>query len=181
MEFRRTSRKRSGRGFTLLEMVVALAIGFLVLGAGVSVYLFSIRSFAAMANYSDLNEKSRYASDLVSRDIRSCISVVSATTNQLVLSEPDGSYTAYTYDTDAGILMRSQNRETRVLLSGVNSLRFNVYQRPTNGLAAYEEFPAGTPANAKLIAFQWSCSRRLAGSQDSSESLEAAIVEMRNQ
>jgi prepilin-type N-terminal cleavage/methylation domain-containing protein len=181
MEFRRTSRERSGRGFTLLEMMVALAIGCLVLGAGVSVYLFSVRSFASMANYSDLNEKSRNASDMISRDIRCCVSVTSATTNQLVLKEPDGSSTAYVYDKDAGLLVRANNGAAQVLLSGVNSLSFSLYQRPTNSLAGYEEFPMGTPASAKLIAFQWSCSRRLAGSQDNSERLEAAIVEMRNQ
>jgi hypothetical protein len=162
-------------------MMVALAIGCLVLGAGVSVYLFSMKSFASMANYSDLNEKSRYASDIISRDIRSCVSVVNATANQLVLTAPDHSNTTYTYDAGTGLLMRSQHGETRVLLIGVNSLSFNLYQRPANSLAAYEQFPAGTITNAKLIAFQWSCSRKLAGSQDNSESLEAAIVEMRNQ
>src|SRR4051812_33479858 len=181
MEFRRISPKRSGRGFTLLEVMVALGIGCLVLGAGVSVYLFSMRSFAAMANYSDLNEKSRNASDTISRDIRSCILVASPTTNQLVLTAPDYSNTTYTYDVGTGLLMRSQHGATRVLLSGVNSLSFRLYQRPASSLSPYEEFPAGTPDNAKLIAFQWSCSRRLAGSQDNSESLEAAIVEMRNQ
>lgn len=179
MEFRLTSRNRSRRGFTLIEMMVAAAIGFLVLAGGVSVYLFSMRSFVSMANYSDLNEKSRYASDLISRDIRSCTSVVSATTNQLVLSEPDGS-TAYVYDSNSGTLVRSKNGDARVLLTGVSSLSFRLYQRPDNG-GSYEQFPAATPANAKLIAFQWSCSRTLGGSQNNSESLEAAIVEMRNQ
>jgi prepilin-type N-terminal cleavage/methylation domain-containing protein len=178
MESRRTSHNQRG-GFTLLEMMVAAAVGFLVLAGGVSVYVFSMRSFVSMANYSDLNEKSRYASDLISRDIRCCISVASATTNQLVLNEPDGP-TAYVYDSNSATLVRSKNGEARVLLSGVNSLSFNLYQRPDN-LASYEQFPVGTPANAKLIAFQWSCSRTLGASGNNSETLQAALVEMRNQ
>src|SRR3954469_22801441 len=117
MEFRITSHKRSCRGFTLLELMVAVGIGALVLGAAVSVYVFSMRSFAAMANYSDLNNKSRYASDLISRDIRSCLKVVNATTTQLVLNEPDDTTgnTTYNYDDVGGTLSRTKNGESKVL------------------------------------------------------------------
>jgi prepilin-type N-terminal cleavage/methylation domain-containing protein len=188
MEFKRLNRKR-GRGFTLVEMMVAVAVGCLLLAALATIYVFSMRSFGAMANYSDLNNRSRYASDLISRDIRSALKVMSTTTTtQLVLNEPDDTTgnTTYTYDDVLGVLRRSKNGETKELLTGVSSLSFALYQRPFVGVAAYdttgnEQFPtAATPDAAKLVAFQWSCSRRLVGSLNNSESIEAAIVELRN-
>jgi prepilin-type N-terminal cleavage/methylation domain-containing protein len=180
MEFKLTNHSRDRRGFTLVEMMVGVAIGCLLLAALATLYVFSMRSFAAMANYSDLNQKSRYASDIVTRDIRSAMSVVSASATQLELDEPDGK-TTYIYDDVNGTLSRTKNGETKVLLSGVGSLSFTLYQRPFFG-ATYEQFTtAATPAYAKLVAFQWSCSRRLVGSLNNSESLEAAMVELRNQ
>jgi len=169
---------------TLVEMMVAVAVGCLLLAALATLYVFSMRSFAAMANYSDLNNKSRYASDIISRDIRSALKVVSATSTKLELNEPDDTTgnTTYTYDDVLGVLRRTKNGETKELLSGVvpNSLLFTLYQRPFVG-ATYEQLPtAATPDAAKLVAFQWSCSRRLAGSVNNSEDIEAAIVELRN-
>jgi len=184
MEFKLTNHSRGRRGFTLVEMMVGVAIGCLLLAALATLYVFSMRSFAAMANYSDLNQKSRYASDIVSRDIRSATNVVSATTTQLVLNEPDDTTgnTTYIYDDVLGTLSKIKNGQTNVLLSGVvpDSLSWTLYQRPMVG-ANYEVLTTTTIlANVKLIAFQWSCSRRLVGSLNNSESLEAAMVELRN-
>jgi prepilin-type N-terminal cleavage/methylation domain-containing protein len=184
MEFKHSNHNRPRWGFTLVEMMVAVAVGCLLLAALATLYVFSMRSFAAMANYSDLNNKSRYASDIISRDIRSALNVVSATTSQLVLNEPDDTTgnTTYNYDDVAGTLSRTKNGETKVLLSGVvpNSLIFTLYQRPFVG-AAYDDIKtAATPADAKLVAFQWSCTRRVVGSLNNSEDLEAARVELRN-
>ena len=172
----------------MIEVLVAAAVGCLLLAGGLVIYLFSVTSFASMANYSDMNRKSRFASDMISRDIRSCLSIVSATANQLSLNEPspDGTTvyaTTYTYDPNAGTLNRWQNGETKLLLTGVDSLFFVLYQKPaTNSSAAFEQYPTTTViTNAKLISFQWSCSRAVRPLQTESESLEAGIVEIRNQ
>jgi Tfp pilus assembly protein PilW len=161
-------------------MMVAVAVGSLVLLGAISVYIFSITSFATMANYKDLNQKSRYASDLITRDIRGGTVSSSTTATQLVLDEPDGT-TTYSYDATSGTLIRLKNGESKILLSGIDSLSFALYQRPTPSLT-YEQFATATaPANAKLVAFQWSCSRRLVGSRSESQSVEAALVDIRNQ
>ena len=187
MEFKRSNNNR-GRGFTLVEMMVAVAVGCLLLAALATLYVFSMRSFGAMANYSDLNQRSRYASDIISRDIRSANKVVSASSTQIVLSEPDDTSgnTTYLYDDVLGTLSKIKNGQTNVLLSGVGSFSFALYQRPFVGVSAYdasgnEQFPTAATADAaKLVAFQWSCSRRLVGSLNNSESIEAAMVELRN-
>src|SRR5262245_57296402 len=111
MEFKLTNHSRDRRGFTLVEMMVGVAIGWLLLAALATLYVFSMRSFASMANYSDLNQKSRYASDIISRDIRSALSVVSATpalaaATQIVLNEDDiaANNITYIYDDVLGTL-----------------------------------------------------------------------------
>jgi hypothetical protein len=178
MDFGRSNYKRSCGAFTLTEMMVAVAVGFLVLLGAISVYIFSITSFASMANYKDLSQTSRNATDLITRDIRGG-TVDSATSTGLVLNEPDGQ-TTYSYDATRGTLIRLKNGESKILLSGIdyNSLSFTMYQRPTT----YEQFATTTtPANAKLIGFQWSCSRRLVGSRIESQSVETALVDIRNQ
>jgi len=182
MEFKLTkSHNRGSRAFTLVEMMVGIAIGCLLLAAVATLYVFSMKSFGAMANYSEMNERSRYASDLISRDIRSCTAVDPATTpTKLVLVGPDGvSTTTYMYDANKLTLNRIQGADSKILLSGVDSVNFKLYERPNIG-ASYEDFPEATATSAKLVGFQWSCSRRLVGSVNNSESLEAAKVEIRN-
>src|SRR5258705_6281361 len=88
MEFKRTKTRRGQAGFTIMELLVGVAISALVLTAAGSFFLFSLRSFASMANYTDLNSKDRLATDLITRDIRNALSVVSSTTNPIVLHAP---------------------------------------------------------------------------------------------
>jgi len=158
--------------------MVAIALGSLLLLGVALLYLFSLKSFTSMSNYAALNARNRYASDIITRDIRSASRVTSATSEQLVL-RLGGDDVTYNYDEGAGTLTRSYLEEDKVLLDSVTSLSFSLYQRPSAG-APYEEFAVATATNAKLVGFQWECSRRVYGTQKSSQSLQAAIVKLRN-
>lgn len=171
-------RESLAAGFTLVELMVGIALGSLLLLGLASMYLFSLRSFSSMSNYAELNAMSRHASDMITRDIRRATGVSSATSEQLVLRF-DGADLTYQYDEDAGILTRSYRDQDDVLLEGVSFLSFSLYQRPSS-LAAYEEFSAATASSAKLVGFEWECSRRVNGTQKNSQSLAAAIVKLRN-
>jgi len=181
MEFTPTNRKTCSSAFTLPELLVSVALGVILLAAAVTFYGFSMTSFASMTNYSDLTNQSRNASDMISRDVRSATSIASASTNQLVLHVPDGTNVTYTYDVAGGTLTRVKGGDSRTLLKGITSLNFSLYQRQTNPYAAYEVFPTGNAANAKLVGFKWSATRRVVGSLNDSDALEAAIVQMRNE
>jgi type II secretory pathway component PulJ len=179
MVFKLTSRRKPRAGYSLVEVIVGVALGMLVLVAVGSIYLFSLTSFASMANYTELNAKNRMASDTISRDIRSASSVASVTPYQLALHFAKTDVT-YTYDPDLATLTRLQFGQERTLLKNVDYLGFSLYQRPLTN-SAYEQFPTATPATAKMVAFEWSCSQTVYRSVKTSFAHQAAIVELRNQ
>ena len=178
MVFTLTNGRKPRAGLTLVEVMVGVALGMLVLAAVGSTYLFSLTSFASMASHAELNAKNRMASDTISRDIRSASSVASVTPSQLVLRFAKSEVT-YAYDPDLATLTRLQLGQPRILLENVDYLSFYLYQRPLTN-SAYEQFPTATPATAKMVAFEWSCSQRVHLAVKSSSSHQAAIVELRN-
>jgi Tfp pilus assembly protein PilW len=180
MEFRPTHRKRARAGHTLPELLVGIAVGLLIVTATMSAYVFSVSSFSAMGNYTDLNYQSRNASDLISRDIRSATSVYSATTNQIVLSSADGTNITYAYDASGKTLSRTKGSYTRTLLKGTDSLSFALYQRPATN-ASYNTFSNATAPTAKMVAFQWACSRATGKGKYNTENIQAGIINLRNQ
>jgi Tfp pilus assembly protein PilW len=181
MEFKPTNPKARSVAFTMPELIVSVALLTLLLLGGSSFYIFSLTSFASMTNYAELNSQGRMASDMISRDVRAALSVASATSNQLVLTAFDGTNVTYNFDSSAGTLTRSKAGDSRTLLKGITTFTFSLYQRPTNSAAVYEQFPAATAAKAKLVGFQWNCSRKVSGPQNDSETTQMAIVELRNQ
>src|SRR5687768_17565786 len=58
------------RAFTLPEMMMAIAVSSVILTALLSFLVYSSRSFAAMSNYVDLEQRSQDALDQMTRDIR---------------------------------------------------------------------------------------------------------------
>jgi len=162
-------------------MLVAVPLCCLLLAGLVSLYCYTTTSFASLTSYTSLNQKARYASDVISRDVRSATSVDDTTaTNRLVLNLPNGTVT-YLYNAGAGTLVRSNSVEMRQLLTNVVSLSFSLYQRPTNSALTYESLPLASPGSTKLVGFNWKCSKRIVGSRSDSQDLAAGIVELRNQ
>jgi len=176
-----TGTKRQAAGFTLVEMMVCVALCMLLLAGLASLYCYTIGSFASIVSYAELDQKTRHASDVISRDVRSALYVDPSTSgSKLVLGMPSGTV-SYVYDAVAGTLVRSAPSESLNLLSGIGSLSFTLYQRPTSGSLPYETLPLATAGSAKMIAFKWNCSRRIVASRSDSQILEAGIVELRNQ
>src|SRR5207249_9766410 len=126
-------RRRSSVAWTLVEMMVGTGIGSLILIAAAQITMFTARSFVAMGNYDDLDRASRNALDVMSREIRGAKSVGYFATNQLVLTNVDGTVFSYTWDPGTGNVTRLWGSEGRVLLSGCDYFNFGIFQRnPTN-------------------------------------------------
>jgi hypothetical protein len=180
MELKRTSLKPRRAAFTLAEMIVGAGVASMFTLGAVAFYIFSMTSFASIANYSDFNKRSRNTSDVVSKDIRSALSVASATSSQLVLNAPDLTNVTYTFDASGRTLTRSKGNDVRTVLKDLNSVAFSLYARPLTN-SSYNQFPTGTVATAKMVSIKWSCSRMLVGSRTNSEDIQEAIVSLRNQ
>src|SRR5688572_29028977 len=109
-----TQRKLSG--MTLVDMMVAVAIGGLVLTSIAMLSVYSARSFVAMGNYADLDQASRNALDNMSREIRQTQSLTSYTSTQLTFQESPSNTLIYVYDPQARTLTRRRGGLDTVLL-----------------------------------------------------------------
>src|SRR6476646_1569124 len=129
MDCKTTSTKRRG-GFTLIQMVVGVGIGSLALMILASLSSFTARSFAALANYTDLDAASRSALDTMSQQIRQTRRLTEGSTNRLVFEDSDGGTLQFFYDSGAKTLRRIKNGgASKVLLSNCQQLTFSMYQR----------------------------------------------------
>lgn len=184
MDYKTTSiklRPRRGRsGFTLIEMMFTVGITALALGALASFFVFSTHSFTTLFNYVDLDDANRLAMDQVTRDVRQANSVTGYTTNSLTLQDSDGLPLSYTYDAGARTFTRTKSGVSTTLLTECDRLAFIICQRnPVGG--SYNVYPAATPATAKVVNVSWSCSRKVFGLKEDTESVQTARIVIRKQ
>lgn len=184
MDFKATSteqtmaRRRSG--FSLVELMVAMAVGMLVMGTVASFSMYTAKSFAATANYVDLDSYSRIALDKITRDIRQASSLTACTSNQVSFLQSDGQTLSFTYDSGNKTLTRTVGTSSHVVLQDCESLSFSMYQRNPIG-GSYDQYAAATVSTCKLISIQWVCARRVLGQIRNSESVQTAKVVIRKE
>jgi prepilin-type N-terminal cleavage/methylation domain-containing protein len=173
------TERRRARGFTLVEYMFAVAIGVVVLGVGTVLWGYASKTCAALLNYSDLSMTSKAASDRVSQEIRNAIAVQSFSSNQIILTDPNGTNVSFTYFPAAGKLYKIKGGQApKLLLSGCKSFQFKVYSRvPTSGSDVLTE--TASTATAKVVQMRWSAGRKLTGDRDNVESLVSANVVIR--
>jgi len=180
---RRTSRNSRG-GWTLPELMVAVVCGIIILSSLMLICTFSMRSYFAIANYTELDWKSRNALDVMSQDIRNMDTVTSYTTNGIALVGLDGSTVSYQWNSATSAFNRTYTSaggttSITALLTNCTILVFHVYSRvPTNSFI----FPdtSSDPSQTKLIDVSWRCARAIFGSETNSESVQTAKIVMRN-
>ena len=128
-------------GFTLSEVMVASALGAILLVGIMTTYLFSIKSFLAVNNYAQIHSDGRSAIDQFARDMRSVNSVVSFATNgPLVVTIPTNFVGAtpltktatYTYSGSALYRSDSSTGKTSLLATNVYYVCFSLYDKYGN-------------------------------------------------
>jgi type II secretory pathway pseudopilin PulG len=171
------SRSRA-RGFTIVEFLVASGIGVLALGATAALWIYSSNSFAAMLQYVDLNNRSQNALDTLSQRIRRAQSVKEIDTDQLKLVDFDGVEIKWVYDDKKRTLTQTKSGQDDVLLTECDSLQFSCYQRTPIG-GTYDQYPVATKDTTKVVQVQWTCSRKVYGSNNRTEAVRSAKVILR--
>ena len=174
-----TKKGRAAAAFTLMELMIATGLGMLMLAVMVWVVLFGTRSFAAMDNYLDLDQKSESTLDHLSREIRQADHLTAFSSSSLSFVDNTGATVQYQYDNNAQTLNRISGGVTNKYLTGCDSLTFSIYQR-TPISNTFEPFSTATYTNAKLIQIDWHCFRTLASVTANTESIQSAKVVIRN-
>jgi len=161
-------------------MMVAAAIGSIVLTAVAMLVFFSARSYAALANYIDLDQYSRKTLDRLSMEIRQADSLASYSTNQLIFVNGGFTNLSYTFDPVARTLTRTNGTEVEVMLKECDTLTFTIYGRYTQS-NSFDQFPVTNAANAKMVKLNWTCTRTVLGRKVNTESVQSAKIVIRKQ
>ena len=184
--------RRSCVGFTLVEISVAVAVGSLVLAAVASLTMYAAKASLAMVNYTDLDTKSRYALDIISREIRQASGVLSFQTNQTVSSftltnANQAAAITLTYNPSArSVVMSKTGQADLAALTECDTWNFSFYQRtPYVTTTNILYYPATNGAGVldvnlcKLINLSWKCSRTIFAQKVNTESVQAAQIVLR--
>jgi prepilin-type N-terminal cleavage/methylation domain-containing protein len=158
-------QKKIRSGMTIPEMLVSIAVGSMLFVALASFSLFTMRSFAGMANYADLENTSRNALDRMTMDVRQTFGLIANTQNELDFEDaPDHQTLKFIYDGNAQTLTRVRNGNYTKLLDHCTDLRFDLYQRNTSN-DTYNQYPiTSNAALCKVVQVTWKCQRSLFGS-----------------
>lgn len=129
----RTSR-RTRRGFTMVELMVAATLGTIIMAAVMSAFLFIGRSSIMLRNYADLETQARNAMETFAQDVRMSSAVTWASETAVTMSVRSGGAdlpVRYVYDGSARTFSRTFNGTTTVLISNIRSFAFSAYSIDT--------------------------------------------------
>jgi prepilin-type N-terminal cleavage/methylation domain-containing protein len=177
-------RRQFRAGFTLVEMMVAMAAGMIILGAVTLTTITLSHSLAAISNYYQLDAASRNTLDIMSRDVRNASDVTSFSPTNFAMTGANSQGIPYTfaYDWDGSNLWRTftitNATYTYLMLSNCNYIDFSNFTRvPYSNFTFYAV--SGTN-DTKLISVSWKCSRSILGAKLNTESVQTAKIVIRN-
>ncbi len=133
-------------GFTLVELLIAVAIGGIVLaGAATSINLMA-RSSVGIGNYSDMSGSCRRALDIFASDVRMANNVSVSTSTTFTFTAYDASNSivtvSYAFDDGADQLTRTYDGSSKVLLEDVDRFALSYFDltrgATTNALSVKE-------------------------------------------
>jgi prepilin-type N-terminal cleavage/methylation domain-containing protein len=182
-----THNRRGGQAFSLVELLVTVALAGVFFTAMALMISYNARSCAALANYVDLDMASRHALDLMTKEIRQANRLTSFSSTNLTFEMIDATTgttntLAYVYNSSAATLSRQYGGRSTVLLKQLspNTLTFSIFQRnPVGG--AVDQYSTTNASLCKVVQLSWVCSRPLLASLINSESVQSAKVVIRKE
>ena len=173
----------------MAEMMVATGV-FSISGLALAtIFMFCIRSFAAMTNYATLDKCNRHAMDVVTQEIRQAQKVLSyasnSTSTSLTILNGDGVNVTYAFDSANQVFTRNDGNTT-VLLTNCNLVAFGLYLRPpeSNSFDMYPLMTSNTnwQTLVKTVQLTWKTSMNICPTaQVNSEDVQTASIVIRKQ
>jgi prepilin-type N-terminal cleavage/methylation domain-containing protein len=181
----RPTRRRGRLAFTLVELMVTMGVSSIVMAAVAAMALYTGRSFAMLANYVDLDNTSRTALDIMTRDVRQVDSVESFSSNSVTFVDSDLQSLSFTYDPSTRTLTRIKRNSTgseerKELLRECDELNFRMFQRNTVS-NSFDLIQSDNVLEGKAIDVSWICSRKILGAKVNTESVQTARIIIRKQ
>lgn len=178
MSFNKRRPSRACAAFTLTELMFGIGLGGLIVTVIGAMVLYSGRNFATLANYADMDSSVLYATEQLSRDIRSANGLLSYATNAITLRTDTSNSLTYTYSANARTLTRNDGVTSKVILRECDSLNFYVYQRtPIEG--SLEQYAPGDTNETKVVYVNWACSRTIFGQKVNTDAGSSSRIVMR--
>jgi Tfp pilus assembly protein PilW len=186
-------RGKASQGYSLIELIISFVIGLAVIATVVTLSIISAQNFAATANYVQMNDQSRNAVDLISREVRNASALTAFSTNNpqsLVFTNSNtGTTTTIICNTNANagtLVLSVTGQPDKTLLTGCDSFSFKLYNRypDTNNYSFYASTNITGQWDSrfcKVINMNWKCSRAIRGSKLNTEVVQTAQVVLRNQ
>lgn len=180
-------RWKFARGFTLVEMMVAMALSSVLMAVIGALSIYSARTFAAMDNYTDLDVHSRNALDVIGQELRQATAVVASQTNTSLrfislTNSTTGTGLKVTWNMDAHTVIFSKSGQPdQTCLTGCDRWNFALFNKAPNVSSNNISFNAATNlADCKVVNMSWKCSRTILGSKLNTESVQTAQIVLRN-
>ena len=167
---------KATQGMTLVEMMVAIGVGFMVITVMATVFTSATCSFAAMTNYVGMDSNSRNALDHMTQEIRQAGDLVEFNPTHLKFGYRAGtnSFLVFDWNAASGQLteFNTGTTTTNVLLTGCNQLAFSLYN------SAFA--PTTILSQGKGVSVSWTCSRTILGRKSTTEDMQQALIVIRN-
>jgi prepilin-type N-terminal cleavage/methylation domain-containing protein len=177
-------------GFTLLEMMIAIAVGMTVVGTVVSLSIVSAQNFMATSNYVQMNDQSRNAVDRIGREVRNATALLASSNPQSIQLTNAALTTVTSIDYNPALstlTMTKTGQGAQTLLTGCTNFQYQIFTRApyfiTNNISSNNIYftPSGSAQFCKIINLNWKCFRTIRGSPLNTEFVQTAQVVLRNQ
>ena len=168
----------------MAEMLIAVGGATVLLAMVMGLYVFGIRSFNALGNYTSMDSNSRRALDYMLREIRESSMVIGYQTNgtarwlKVAYTNSPAVTNLFVWDSTTNAFTWAKTGEaTRTLLTGCTNWSFAMYGRSPNSSGNFVQTTNGK--RTKLINMAWTCVRTNVF-RANTESVVTAEVVLRN-
>ena len=188
-----SANRRPGiSGFSLVELAVTLGVGSIVLVVLGILSSYGLQSFLVMGNCAALDDKSRLASDLITRELRQATQilrydVIPEGKSLLLTNSVEGYSIEYFWNAEARTLTCDKTDEPQaVYLSDCDAWDATFFQNVPLASVSHSYLPATNEIGilnlnqAHIVSLSWKCSRPVALSKSRTENVKFLQVALRN-